>query len=125
MELPVCTGLKNQRAMTLKAKLFQPLERLVLRPCTDRNRNMDRNCPPSKICRKQNQIRLVRPHPFGKRAVVGEPAANELPARVHRTIFINAAFVRDTERTGTAWKNVEAANVDLEPAVATGGAVPA
>ena len=61
---------------------------------------MDRNSSPLKAGRKQNQIGLVRPHPFGEGAVVGKPAANELLAWINGPVFINAAFVRDAERAG-------------------------
>jgi hypothetical protein len=75
-----------------------------------------------KIRGQQNQIRLVRPHPFRERAVVGKPTTNELPARIHGTVFVNAAFVRNTEWAGLSREDILAANVDPQPAVATGRA---
>src|SRR5216684_8574131 len=81
---------------------------------------MDGNATPTKVGRQQNQIRLVRSHPFRKGTVVHKPAANELLAWIHRAFFINAASMRDTERTRAAGKNIATADIDLEPAVAAG-----
>ena len=119
---PFALGLKNQRATARQTKVLQPFDRLVLRSRADGNCHMDRDPPPSEVCRQQNQIRLVRSHPFWKRTPVGQPAANELLAWIDRTVRVDTAFVRHAESTGVAWENIMTANVDLQPAVATGGA---
>jgi hypothetical protein len=108
--------------MALQAKVFQPVDRFVLRSRADRNRNVDWNSAPLKVGRQQNQVRLVRPHPFRKGTFVGEPTANELLAWIHRAFFINAAPVPNTERTRVARKNIATADIDFQPAVTTGGA---
>ena len=119
---PFALGLKDQRAAARQTEVLQPFDRLVFRSGADGNRYMDRDPAPSEVCRQQNQVRLVGSHPFRKRTLVGQPAANELLTWIDWTVRVDAAFVRHAESTGVAWENIMTANIDLQPAVATGGA---
>lgn len=119
---PVLAYLIDEAAPTFSGKPHQPIERLLLRPNADRDNHVDRQSLPDEIGREHDHVRSVRPHPIRQRAGWDQPAAYEFPARMLRTLIVDRAAIAGAERTGASRANMMLAYIDLEPAIAAGGA---
>jgi len=106
--------------MALSTKVFQPVDRLVFRPRADGNRNVDWNSAPLKVGGSKIKFALsaasIPEEDFCRQA-----PADELLAWIHRAVFINAAMCATLNGQGCPEKR-RAADIDLQPAVATGRA---
>src|ERR1700734_1756823 len=123
--VPAFADLIDQQPLARRAERFQPFQRLGLRPLADRDRDVHRMVLPAEIRRQENHAGLVGPHPFRPRAGAHEPAANEVAARIFGPSLIALAARPGAERARLAAVDPMPIHLDLEPAVAAGGAGPA
>ena len=121
--VPIPVRLQQQGTARLAAEGFQSCARLGFRVSADGNRNVDRNGAPDKACRKKDDIGFVGTHPVGQRACRRKPAADEIPARIDRTLVIDRALARAAERARLPRMDVVATYPDFQPAIAASGAL--
>jgi len=119
---PFVADLIDQASPPISTELHQPVQRLLLRTRSSRHHDVDWQSMPDEIRRQHDQVGFVGPHPIGQRACSNKPPADELPARMLRALVVDRAAVLDAERARLARTNLMAADLDPEPAIATGRA---
>jgi hypothetical protein len=78
-----------------------------------------------EVTREQDDLRSIWAHPIWQRALMGEPAANKLAARIDGAAIVMSAMMPRTEFAFLTRLDGFAIDCDLQPAVATGGTKPA
>src|SRR5256885_5303724 len=116
-------ALVEERTIHLEAEFTHPREQRLVRVAPGRAQDIGGLCSPSN--RDDQHAQAVRPEFLRERALLLQPSADEVPARVYRPALVDAAAAFAAEVAGLARLHLVAENRALDPAVAAGRAAAA
>src|SRR5207248_4170638 len=112
----------EQQAAVFLDECLEPIERPALGLGPDRDSDIHPQPVPAEIRGQQDHVCLIGSHPIGQGACMGKPTANEGATGVVRARLVDRAVMTGAERARRAGPDIVTADVDPQPAVATGGA---
>ncbi len=108
----------DQGTQVSRGELTQPIQRTRRNPPTHRHGKIDRSPVPLHFSENDDDLPVIRFHPLGQRATLGNPAAVEIVARVNRSVQIVVAALAGAVRAGMPRVHRDAVDDHLDPTIA-------